>query len=46
MPNDQFECAPLAWTILLRSTVEKHSRQAAFLQAIPVLPVQLEDSKA
>jgi hypothetical protein len=46
MPNDQLECAPLAWAVLLRAVVEKQSRQAVLLQALLVILVQLEDSKA
>jgi hypothetical protein len=43
MPNDHLNCTPLAWTVLLRATVEKHSRQAVLLQALPILLVQLKD---
>ncbi len=46
MPNDRFECTPFSWMVILRTTVEKHSHQTVFLQALPVLLVQLEDSKA
>jgi hypothetical protein len=37
MPNDRLECAPLFWTVNLRATVEKHSRQTMLFQALPFL---------
>jgi hypothetical protein len=37
MPNDQLECAPLAWTVFLHTVAKKHSRQSALLQTPPIL---------
>jgi len=46
MSNDRLECAPLAYAVLFRATIEEQSRRAVILKALPVLLVQLEDLKA
>jgi len=45
MLNNRLKCAPFFWTIFLRATVGRHSCQVVFLQVLPLLLAQLEDSR-